>query len=73
MSGGAEAARLPRQPKLGLMGGLQFVVRFTGLLVFGAGGANGSVLVLGALTTFALPVVAVIAFWWEFRRPRPCR
>ena len=61
----AEAARLARQPGLGLMGGLLFVVPFTLLLAFGADGANGSVLVLGPLTTFALPVVAVIAFWWE--------
>ncbi len=61
----AEATRLSRQPGLGLMGGLLFVIPFTVLLAFGADGANGSVLVLGPLATFALPVVAVIAFWWE--------
>jgi hypothetical protein len=61
----AEAARLARQPGLGLTGGLLFVVPFTVLFAFGAGGANGSVLVLAPLTTFALPVVAVIAFWWD--------
>jgi hypothetical protein len=61
----AEGSRLARQPGLGLVGGLVFVVPFAVLLAFGVDGAEGSLLVLGPLTTFALPVVAVIAFWWE--------
>jgi hypothetical protein len=61
----AEANRLSRQPALGLMGGLLFVVPFAVLLAFAVGGAEGSVRVLGPLTTFALPAVAVVAFWWE--------
>ncbi|HEY2303941.1 MAG TPA: hypothetical protein VGH66_18720, partial [Acidimicrobiales bacterium] len=35
------------------------------LLAVGVGGADGSVLVLGPIVTFALPVVAMVAFWWE--------
>jgi hypothetical protein len=61
----ATGSRLGRQPGLGLMGGLLFVVPLTAPLAFRVGGAEGSVLVLGPLTTFALPVVALIAFWWE--------
>jgi hypothetical protein len=60
-----EAARSARQPGLGVLGGLLFVVPVTVLLAFGVDGPDGSVLVLGPLTTFALPIVAVIAFWWE--------
>jgi hypothetical protein len=47
------------------MGGLLFVLPFVVPLAFGVGGAEGSAVVLGPLITFALPVVAVIAFWWE--------
>jgi hypothetical protein len=61
----ATDSRVARQPVLGLLGGLVFVVPFTVALAFGVRGAEGSVLVLGPLTTFALPVVAMIAFWWE--------
>jgi hypothetical protein len=57
--------RLARQPGLGLVGGLLFVLPFVVPIAIGVGGAEGSALVLGPLTTFALPVVAVIAFWWE--------
>jgi hypothetical protein len=35
------------------------------LLALSAGGAQASLEVLGPLTTFALPVVAMIALWWE--------
>ncbi|TWF80273.1 hypothetical protein FHX44_116216 [Pseudonocardia hierapolitana] len=60
-----EGSWLARQPGLGLVGGLVFVVPFAVPLAFGVGGAEGSLRVLGPLATFALPVVAVIAFWWE--------
>jgi hypothetical protein len=52
------------QPRLGLVG-LVVVVPIAALLALGAGGAEGSVLVLGPLVTFSLPLVAMVAFWWE--------
>jgi hypothetical protein len=51
-----------RQPALGLLG-LLLVVPIAGALAFGAGG-DGSVRVLAPLTTYALPLVAMVAFWW---------
>ena len=45
--------------------GLLLVVPIAALLALGAGGAEGSVLVLGPLVTFALPLVAMVAFWWN--------
>ena len=56
--------RLARQPGLGVAG-LALVVPVACLLAVGAGGAEPSLLVLGPLVTFALPVVAMVAFWWE--------
>jgi hypothetical protein len=78
MEAAAAGARLPErppisapddvavdgQPRLGLAG-LVLVVPIAALLALGAGGAEGSVLVLGPLVTFSLPLVAVVAFWWE--------
>ena len=58
----AEARRA--QPRRGLLG-LLFVVPASVLLAVGWGGASQSVAVLGPLLTFALPIVAVIAFWWQ--------
>jgi hypothetical protein len=52
------------QPLLGLAG-LTFVVPFFFLLAAALGGAEASLLVLGPLTTFALPVIAMVAFWWQ--------
>ena len=52
------------QPRLGLLG-LVLVVPIAALLSVGAGGAEGSVLVLGPLVTFSLPLVAMVAFWWD--------
>jgi hypothetical protein len=52
------------QPALGVAG-ITLVVPVALLLGFGAGSAESSVLVLGPLATFGLPVVAMIAFWWE--------
>jgi hypothetical protein len=45
--------------------GLLLVVPVAALLAVGAGGAESSALVLGPLVTYALPVVAVVAFWWD--------
>jgi hypothetical protein len=53
-----------RQPALGLAG-IALVVPVALLLGLGAGGAEASVLVLAPLSTFGLPVIAMIAFWWE--------
>ncbi|MEU4674925.1 hypothetical protein AB0F91_45055 [Amycolatopsis sp. NPDC023774] len=47
------------------MAGLLLVVPVAVLLAVGAGGAEPSLLVLSPLVTFSLPVVAMIAFWWE--------
>jgi hypothetical protein len=53
-----------RQPTLGLAGML-LVVPIAALLAIGAGGAERSLLVLGPLVTFSLPLVAMVAFWWD--------
>jgi hypothetical protein len=53
-----------RQPALGLAG-LLLVALVAVLLGIGAGGLERSLTILGPLSTFALPVVAMIAFWWE--------
>ena len=53
-----------RQPALGLAG-LVLVVPVAAALGVGAGGLESSLRVLGPLSTFGLPVVAMIAFWWE--------
>ncbi|GII53363.1 hypothetical protein Pth03_17520 [Planotetraspora thailandica] len=60
----SEPARGRAQPLLSLTG-LVFVVPLFFLLAFGAGGAERSLEVLAPLTTFALPAIAMIAFWWE--------
>jgi hypothetical protein len=60
----ASGAWVARQPGLGVAG-LLFVVPVAVLLAVGAGGAERSALVLGPLATFALPAIAMIAFWWE--------
>jgi hypothetical protein len=41
------------------------VVPVAVLIAVGVGGPEPSALVLGPLVTFALPAVAMIAFWWE--------
>ena len=55
--------RWQRQPLLGLAG-LTLVAPVAVLLAVGAGGAQPSLRVFAPLVTFALPVVAMIAFWW---------
>jgi hypothetical protein len=63
-----------RQPALGLAG-LVLVAPVAVLLGVGAGSLERSLKVLGPLSTFALPIAAMIAFWWEdwpgngYRRP----
>ena len=59
-----ERDRLERQPQLGLVG-LLVVTAALFLLGVAFGGAESSLLVLGPLTTFSLPVIAMIALWWE--------
>jgi hypothetical protein len=60
----AEQGAAARQPALGLAG-LLLVAPVAVLLGVGAGSLQASLRVLGPLSTFALPVVAMIAFWWE--------
>jgi hypothetical protein len=57
-------ARLARQPALGLAG-ITLVVPVAVFLGAVWGGPERSLLVLGPLSTFALPVIAMIAFWWQ--------
>src|ERR687884_712404 len=59
-----ERARLARQPALGLAG-ITLVIPVVLFLGLAWGGAERSLLVLGPMSTFALPVIAMIAFWWE--------
>ncbi|WP_232666591.1 hypothetical protein [Pseudonocardia sp. TRM90224] len=59
-----EQRRLAGQPWLGLAGLGVVAVVFV-LVAFGAGGAEASLRLLGPIATCALPVVGVIAFWWE--------
>ncbi|MEV7039684.1 hypothetical protein [Amycolatopsis sp. NPDC051061] len=58
----ADARR--NQPRRGLLG-LAFVLPVTALLAAGAGGPATTLEALGPPVTFALPIVAMIAFWWE--------
>jgi hypothetical protein len=55
---------LAGQPWLGLGGLLLAAVVFFALAL-GAGSTETSLLVLGPLSAFALPAVAMIAFWWN--------
>jgi hypothetical protein len=55
---------MARQPALGLAG-LLLVVPVAVAVGVGAGGLQPSLRVLGPLSTFGLPIVAMIAFWWE--------
>ncbi|WP_439379242.1 hypothetical protein [Amycolatopsis lexingtonensis] len=52
------------QPRRGVLG-LAFVLPVTTLLAAGAGGPARTLALLGPVVTFALPIVAMIAFWWE--------
>ena len=56
--------RLAAQPWLGL-GGLLLGAAVFFALALGTGSTQTSLLILGPLSTFALPAVAMIAFWWN--------
>jgi hypothetical protein len=56
--------RVARQPGLG-WAGLLLVVPIALLFTLGAGGPENSLIIFAPLVTFSLPVVAMIAFWWE--------
>jgi len=66
MTGVAELQRrrLAAQPWLGL-GGLVLGAVVFFALALGTGSTETSLLVLGPLSTFALPAVAMVAFWWN--------
>ncbi|MFI5588784.1 hypothetical protein ACIA5G_27280 [Amycolatopsis sp. NPDC051758] len=64
LSPAALADARSHQPRRGLIG-LAFVVPVTVLLSVGAGGAHHSLVLFGPLIIFALPIMAVVAFWWE--------
>jgi hypothetical protein len=53
-----------RQPGVGLRG-LTLVLPIAALLAVGWGGPDRSVEVLGPLATYSLPLIAMVAFWWE--------
>jgi hypothetical protein len=59
-----ERARYARQPALGLAG-ITLVIPVVLFLGAAWGGPERSLLVLGPMSTFALPLIAMIAFWWE--------
>jgi hypothetical protein len=59
-----ERQRLAAQPRLGLAG-LLFAAAVFFALALGTGHVESSLLVLGPLSTFALPAVAMVAFWWN--------
>ena len=58
------ADRLTAQPWAGL-GGLLLATAGFFALALGTGSTTTSLLILGPISTFALPAVAVIAFWWN--------
>jgi hypothetical protein len=60
----AESPGIPTQPRLGLVG-LVLVIPIAAALALGADGAEASVLILGPLVTYSLPLIAMVAFWWE--------
>jgi hypothetical protein len=56
--------RLAAQPWLGL-GGLLLAAAVFFALALGTGSTATSLLILGPISAFALPTVAMIAFWWN--------
>jgi hypothetical protein len=60
----AARARLARQPGLGLAG-ITLVIPVALALGSGLGTPERSLLVLAPISTFALPVIVMIAFWWN--------
>ena len=64
MTAAAAPPAIARQPALGLAG-IALVVPVALALATGLGNPERSLLVLGPISTFALPVIAMIAFWWD--------
>jgi hypothetical protein len=60
----AERERLARQPGLGLAG-LLLVAPVTIALAYAIDGPEHSLLILAPISTFALPAVAMVGFWWN--------
>lgn len=60
----SQRQRLAAQPWLGLGGLLLAAVVFFALAL-GTGSTATALLILGPISTFALPAVAMIAFWWN--------
>jgi hypothetical protein len=56
--------RLAGQPWLG-MGGVLLGAAVFFALALGTGSTQTSLLILGPISTFALPAVAMVAFWWN--------
>lgn len=52
------------QPRLGVAG-LAFAAAVFVVLGWGTGDVQSSLAIFGPLATFALPVIAMIAFWWD--------
>ena len=61
---GLRTDRLAAQPWAGL-GGLLLATAGFFALALGTGSTTTSLLILGPISTYALPAVAVIAFWWN--------
>lgn len=62
----ARDAELGHGPPRGIgLRGLWLVVPLAIVLAAGAGGPESSVLVLGPLVTYSLPLIVVVAFWWD--------
>jgi len=60
----ARRRTISRQPALGFAG-LLLVLPVAAALAFAVDGPERSVLVLAPIVTFALPPVAMVAFWWD--------
>ena len=60
----AELRQVAAQPMVGLIG-ILFAVAVFVVLVYGAGDVESSLEIFGPMATFALPPIAMIAFWWN--------
>jgi hypothetical protein len=60
----AERRQVAAQPMVGLIG-IVFAVAVFVALAYGTGDLESSLEVFGPMATFALPPIAMIAFWWN--------
>lgn len=60
----AERRQVAAQPVVGLIG-ILFAVAVFVVLAYGTGDVESSLQIFGPLATFALPPIAMIAFWWN--------